>query len=190
MARFEFTRPQLVLLIPGLVLLAGIALWFASNISAPKDTAAADLPTKIQLHALQMTESLPRYPEVGDLDLEETLDGEPFVVNFFASWCKGCREEHPNLLAFHEANRSTILGLAYNDRAEAAAAYLDQHASPYLAVSIDKGSVNAENFGVMGLPETYIVLSDGTLFHRTVGPLTGERLTVFQDKWSQAKSLN
>ncbi len=190
MARFEFTRPQLVLLIPGLVLLAGIALWFVNNINEPKETAAADLPTKIQLHALQMTESLPRYPEITDLDLEETLNGEPFVVNFFASWCRGCKEEHPNLLAFHEANRSTILGLAYNDQAEAAAKYLDENDSPYLAVSIDQANVNAESFGVKGLPETYIVLSDGTLFHRTVGPLTDERFSIFLDKWSQAKSLN
>ena len=115
MARFEFTRPQLVLLIPGLVLLAGIALWFASNISAPKDTAAADLPTKIQLHALQMTESLPRHPEVGDLDLEETLDGEPFVVNFFASWCKACTEQIPEMKALAEASEAegvSVVGIS------------------------------------------------------------------------------
>ena len=188
MAQSSFNRPSMFILATGLVLFAGLALWFATNFRRFDAVEALDLPRTFVLGALQSTEPVPGYPAIADLDQQITLAGEPFVVNFFASWCKGCAEEHANILAFDAANKGRVIGVVYEDTAEAAARFLDKVRSPYLAVGVDADGVNAKNFAVSGLPETYIVLGDGTLFHRSVGPLTGERLDAFMEKWNLSKN--
>lgn len=186
-SRSEVIRPRLILVFTGLVLAAGLALWYAINVWRFDLRVDPSLPKSVSLDGFQSTEPIPGYPALTDLDEQATLAGQPFVVNFFASWCKGCAEEHANLLAFEESNKGRVIGIVHQDSSEEAARYLDENQSPYIGVAVDTESINAKNFGVSVLPETYIVLGDGTLFHRAVGPLTGERLSLFTEKWKLAK---
>ena len=101
------------------------------------------------------------------------LKGKVTVVNFWASWCTPCLEEHPVLL---ELSRSgvTIVGMNYKDQPTDAQAWLSQHGNPFQLVAQDLDGRVAIDWGVYGVPETFIVDAQGTIVHKQVGPLTPE----------------
>lgn len=99
------------------------------------------------------------------------------LVNVWASWCAPCRQEHPLLVELRKNDDVQILGLNYKDKTENALRFLGQLGNPYDAVGVDpKGRVAIE-WGVYGVPETFVVNSDGVIIHRHVGPLTAEIMT-------------
>lgn len=108
------------------------------------------------------------------------LVGKPFVVNFWASWCVSCREEHPVLIALgDEAVRSgkfSMVGINYRDGRSAALSYLDRHGRFPYPSGVDGRGRTGIDFGVYGMPETYFVDADGIVRARHVGPLTGEAI--------------
>ncbi len=101
------------------------------------------------------------------------LKGHATVVNFWASWCTPCLDEHPVLL---ELSRSgiVIIGLNYKDEPAAAQAWLAQHGNPFQLVAQDLDGRVAIDWGVYGVPETFIVDAQGTIVHKQVGALTRE----------------
>ena len=112
----------------------------------------------------------------------QALAGKPFVVNFWASWCVSCREEHPMLIALGErAARSggfAVVGVNYRDDPEAARGYLDRHGRfPYPSGVDGRGRLGID-FGVYGMPETFFVDAAGIVRARHVGPLTGEAVAA------------
>lgn len=99
------------------------------------------------------------------------LKGEVTLVNVFASWCAPCREEHPSLMALARTGSVPILGLNYKDRPEAALRFLDELGNPYSAVGTDPSGRAGIEWGVYGVPETFVLRADGTIAYKHVGPL-------------------
>ena len=104
----------------------------------------------------------------------DTLKGHPFVINFFASWCVPCRIEHPLLLRLAEQNHLPLYGIDYKDKPEDGSRLLATFGDPYRQVGIDRDGRVGLNFGVYGVPETYVVDSSGVIRKRFVGPLTAD----------------
>ncbi|MFG1358952.1 DsbE family thiol:disulfide interchange protein [Xanthobacter pseudotagetidis] len=101
-----------------------------------------------------------------------TLTGKPTLVNVWASWCGPCREEHPLLMKLAQDPRLRLVGLNYKDAPENARRFLGQYGLPYEAVGVDTNGRAAIEWGVYGVPETFVLAKDGTIAHKFVGPLT------------------
>ncbi len=98
------------------------------------------------------------------------------IVNVFASWCLRCRTEHVLITRLAEMKIAKVFGLNYKDKPKAALRWLSELGDPYAATGADvKGRV-AINFGVYGIPETFIIDSTGTIRYKHVGPLTPDIL--------------
>lgn len=102
------------------------------------------------------------------------LMGEVALVNVFASWCTACLEEHPIFMRLGRGSVIPVHGLNYKDAAGDAAAWLDRHGDPYTRTGADRDGRVGIEWGVYGVPETYVVDRNGRIHHRQVGPLTDE----------------
>jgi len=110
----------------------------------------------------------------GETLTSDDLEGRPYVVNFWASWCPPCVEEHPVLVATQAeyGDRIGMVGVLVNDDAQGAQGFLDRYGETgYPSVLDPDGSV-AIDFGVVGPPETFFVDADGIVRAKQVGPLT------------------
>ncbi len=106
----------------------------------------------------------------------------PRLVNVFASWCGPCRQEHPLLLAMARdpelrAAGLRIEGLNYKDRSDNALGFLRELGNPYDAVGVDEVGRATIDWGVYGVPETFLVSPDGTILWKQTGPLTPQAVT-------------
>ena len=102
------------------------------------------------------------------------LKGHVTLINFFASWCVPCRAEHPLLFTLSKDNRFQIDGIAYKNKQSDTNAYLAELGNPYARVVVDEPGRTAIDFGLYGVPESYLVDRDGVIRFRQVGPLTEE----------------
>ena len=102
------------------------------------------------------------------------LGGRVVLVNFFASWCVPCRIEHPLLMQLADATKTPLYGIAYKDKPADTARFLDELGDPYKRVGLDEAGRTGIDFGVYGVPETYVVDKAGRIRLRHVGPLTAE----------------
>jgi cytochrome c biogenesis protein CcmG/thiol:disulfide interchange protein DsbE len=100
--------------------------------------------------------------------------GKPFVLNVWGTWCGGCREEHPELLAIARQTEVPIIGIDWKDDHEAAKAWLGQLGNPYHVVGVDDDGSIAIDWGVYGAPETFLVGADGRVLTKNVGPMSVE----------------
>lgn len=100
------------------------------------------------------------------------LGGGVTLVNFFASWCVPCREEQPALMTLGHTSGVTLDGIAYKDRLSDARHFLADFGSPYRRIGVDQDGGTAINFGVYGVPETYVIDETGHIRYRHVGPLS------------------
>ena len=103
-----------------------------------------------------------------------TLAGEPTVVNVFASWCIPCRDEHPLLEALKRETGVRLFGINQKDAPENARAFLAELGNPYDAIGADADGRVSIDWGVYGVPETFIVNAAGIITYKHVGPI-GER---------------
>jgi cytochrome c biogenesis protein CcmG/thiol:disulfide interchange protein DsbE len=99
------------------------------------------------------------------------LIGKVSLVNVFASWCVPCRAEHPVLNALAQSKRVAIYGINYKDKPEAARAWIGELGNPYDRIGADDGRVGIE-WGVYGVPESFVVDREGRIRYKQVGPLT------------------
>ena len=104
------------------------------------------------------------------------LKGHVSVVNTFASWCAPCREEHPALAALARTRRVAIYGINYKDKPDAARAWLAALGNPYPRIGADDGRVGID-WGVYGVPETFVVDAAGRIRYKHVGPLSEADVT-------------
>lgn len=100
-----------------------------------------------------------------------------FVVNVFASWCAPCRAEHPLLADLAKDKRIRLYGLNYKDADDQALRFLNGLGNPYAAVGVDRNGRVGIDWGVYGVPETFVV-ADGRIAAKLVGPLTPERISA------------
>lgn len=100
------------------------------------------------------------------------LKGQVSLVNVFASWCVACREEHPVIVALSKRNILPIYGLNYKDKPDDAAAWLDKWGDPYARTGADVTGRVGIDWGVYGVPETFVVAADGRIAHKHIGPMT------------------
>jgi len=104
------------------------------------------------------------------------LAGKPVIVNFWASWCPPCAEEHPVLLdlAKRYGDRVTVVGILYNDDAEGAARFLSRYGDGGWADLLDPSGGTAVDYGVTGPPETFFIDAAGIVRGKQIGPVTSD----------------
>lgn len=103
------------------------------------------------------------------------LKGRVTVVNVWASWCVPCRDENPMLLAM-ERQGIPVMGINYKDRPENARRFLTQFGNPFERIGNDRNGRVSIDWGVYGVPETFVVDASGAIVHKHVGPFTAETL--------------
>ncbi|WP_029003634.1 DsbE family thiol:disulfide interchange protein [Azorhizobium doebereinerae] len=104
------------------------------------------------------------------------LAGKVALVNVWASWCAPCREEHPLLMSLSRDPRILLVGLNYKDLPDNARRFLGTFGLPYAAVGVDPAGRSAIDWGVYGVPETFVLAPDGTIAQKFVGPLTEQTI--------------
>jgi cytochrome c biogenesis protein CcmG, thiol:disulfide interchange protein DsbE len=106
----------------------------------------------------------------------EALRGHVSVVNVWASWCVPCHDEAPLLRELHGDKRFQIVGINYKDVAENARRFLGRYGNPFDAVGVDANGRAAIEWGVYGVPETFVVGRDGRIAFKLVGPITPKNI--------------
>jgi cytochrome c biogenesis protein CcmG, thiol:disulfide interchange protein DsbE len=104
------------------------------------------------------------------------LRGKVSVVNVFASWCGPCRDEHPQIMALSADPRIQVLGINQKDQPADALKFLGRYGNPYARVGVDRNGRVSIDWGVFGVPETFIVRADGVVAYKKVGPISPEEL--------------
>ena len=120
--------------------------------------------------------ALPGLPGEDTLLRSEALAGEPYLLNVWASWCAPCLQEHPQLVALADRKLVRIVGFNYKDRPEDARAWLARHGNPFSHVVADRDGRTAIDFGVYGVPETFLVDGKGVIRFKHIGALTDEAM--------------
>ena len=103
--------------------------------------------------------------------------GQVVLINFFASWCVPCRAEHPLLMRLAAELKAPVYGIDYKDKPEDAARFLSELGNPYGRIGADRDGRVGIDFGVYGVPETYVIDKSGRIRLRHVGPLTPADVT-------------
>ncbi|ESZ74573.1 DsbE family thiol:disulfide interchange protein [Mesorhizobium sp. L103C105A0] len=164
-------RRRLIVLMPLLVFL-GLAGLFLSQLLSGRDEAAVP-SALIGLPAPQTNLPALEGSNLPGLD-SKAFAGKVTLVNVFASWCAPCREEHPVLLALSQDKRFVMAALNYKDQAQNARRFLGDLGNPFQAIGVDEAGRTAIDWGVYGVPETFVIGKDGKIAYKHVGPLTGE----------------
>ena len=107
----------------------------------------------------------------------KNLHGEVSLVNVFASWCVACRAEHPLFMKLAASKAVPIHGLNYKDAPDDAARWLNTMGDPYTRTGADRDGRVAIDFGVYGVPETFVIASDGRIAHKHIGAITEQALS-------------
>lgn len=119
---------------------------------------------------------IPQLHEGGKTISPEDMRGKVWLLNVWASWCVSCREEHPLLVEFARQNVAPIYGLNYKDKRENALAWLADGGDPYIVSAHDlEGNVGID-WGVYGVPETFVMDKQGIIRYKQIGPVTPEAL--------------
>ena len=117
---------------------------------------------------------LPRLDDTAQTVSREQLLGRAYVLNVWASWCGPCREEHPHIMALARIKAAPVVGLNYKDQRADALNWLRQFSDPYdVSLSDLDGRVGID-FGVYGVPETFVIDKQGVIRFKHVGPVTPE----------------
>ena len=104
------------------------------------------------------------------------MQGRVWMLNVWASWCAACREEHPVLADFARSGPTPLYGLNYKDRRNDAIAWLRRFGDPYVASLVDTDGRIGIDYGVYGVPETYVIDKQGVIRYKRIGPVTPEIL--------------
>lgn len=106
------------------------------------------------------------------------FEGRVTLVNVWASWCAPCRQEHPLLMQLAQDTRIALTGLNYKDRPENARRFLGELGNPYASIGVDGSGRAAIDWGVYGVPETFLVGKDGRIVWKHVGPFTPDSIVT------------
>ena len=101
-----------------------------------------------------------------------SMKGQVWILNVWASWCVACREEHPVLVELAKSGQAPLIGLDYKDKREDALAMLARQDNPYVLSAFDANGRVGIDYGVYGVPETYVIDQSGVIRFKHIGPLT------------------
>jgi cytochrome c biogenesis protein CcmG/thiol:disulfide interchange protein DsbE len=171
------TRARLIVLVPLLAFLA-LAAVFILRLQAGDPSR---IPSALIGHPAPQV-SLPGLPglerdgvAVPGLD-GAALKGEVTLINVWASWCVPCRDEAPLLMALATDKRIRVVGITYKDQAENARRFLGHYGNPFAANGMDGNGRAAIEWGVYGVPETFVVDRQGRISYKLIGPITPDNL--------------
>jgi len=163
-------RGRMTFLLPVAVFL-GVAVAFAVGLTMdPKNLPSVLIGKAVPVFNLPPVEG--RQAGLSNKDLV----GEVSLVNVFASWCTACRAEHPLLMRLASRGLVPVHGLNYKDKPEDARKWLDELGDPYMRTGSDSDGRVAIEWGVYGVPETYVVDQEGKIAYKRIGPITSEVL--------------
>lgn len=161
-------RRRLLVVLP-LLVFVGLAGLFLSQLVSGRDVS--EIPSALIGLPAPPTD----LPQLEGTDLpgldSKSFTGKVTLVNVFASWCAPCREEHPVLLALSQDRRFVMAALNYKDKPENARRFLGELGNPFQAIGVDQAGRTAIDWGVYGVPETFVIGKDGKIAYKHVGPL-------------------
>jgi cytochrome c biogenesis protein CcmG/thiol:disulfide interchange protein DsbE len=167
------TRSRLWLVLLPVILFAALAALFWKGLSGtPSEIPSVLINKPVPDFLLNPVDGLDM-PGFGDADLKT---GKVTVVNVWASWCAPCRVEHPLLTELAKRPDIQLYGMNYKDEPENAVSFLGTLGQPFAAVGADRDGRTAIDFGVYGVPETFIVDGQGMIRYKHIGPLTAESI--------------
>lgn len=162
---------RLLYLLP-LAAFAAIAIWFAIGLTRDPSKLPSAL---LDRPAPDFTLPALAGAGVGGLKADD-LRGKVTLVNVFASWCVPCRVEHPLLMRLAREPGITLYGMSYKDKAEDSVRFLTELGNPYSAIGHDENGRVGIEWGVYGVPETFVVDRTGRIRHKHVGPISPKDL--------------
>ncbi|XSG81916.1 MAG: DsbE family thiol:disulfide interchange protein [Methyloligella sp. ZOD6] len=161
-------RRALIWSLPLIVFLGLAALfWFALGAGDPHR-----LPSVLLGKPVPAFDLPPLTGEGEGFDNADLESGGPTIVNVWASWCGPCRQEHPILVELAKQPGVRLFGINYKDDPESARAFLGKLGNPFQRIGADRSGRTAIDWGVYGVPETYVIDAEGNMAYRHVGPLT------------------
>jgi cytochrome c biogenesis protein CcmG/thiol:disulfide interchange protein DsbE len=120
--------------------------------------------------------SLVKLHKPGERLTNADMRGQVWLLNVWASWCVSCRVEHPLLVDLSRANIVPVIGLAYKDKPADGLAWLASNGDPYRMSIVDRDGRVGIDFGVYGVPETFVIDKQGIIRYKQIGPLTVDAL--------------
>lgn len=108
----------------------------------------------------------------------QEMQGKVWLLNVWASWCVACRAEHPLLMEMARRGDLNIYGLNYKDQPNDAKGWLTEHGNPYALSAVDFDGRVGIDYGVYGVPETFVIDKQGVIRHKVIGPITREEMNM------------
>jgi cytochrome c biogenesis protein CcmG, thiol:disulfide interchange protein DsbE len=170
------TRPRRFIVLVPLILFAGLTALFLVRLNAGDPSL---IPSALIGHAVPQT-VLPAIPglkrdgaAVPGID-PASFQGAVSVVNVWASWCVPCHDEAPLLMQLAQDQRLRVIGINYKDDADNARRFLGRYGNPFAAAGTDQNGRAAIEWGVYGVPETFVIGRDARIAYKLVGPITAD----------------
>jgi cytochrome c biogenesis protein CcmG, thiol:disulfide interchange protein DsbE len=181
-------RARILYILPALVF-SGLAALFLIRLYTgdPSRVPSALIGRPVPAFALEPLPGLLRDGRPVPGLAAEDLKGRVTVVNVWASWCAPCRQEHPILMELAKDASIRVVGIAYKDEAENARRFLGALGNPYAAIGADPKGRAAIDWGVYGVPESFIIGPDGTIRYKQIGPILPAQLARFRAELEKAK---
>ena len=166
-------RSRLWLVLLPIIVFTGLALLFWKGLSGtPNQIPSALINKPVPDFVLNPVDGM-NLPGFSDEDLKK---GKVTVINVWASWCAPCRIEHPLLTQLAKRPDITLFGMNYKDEPQNAVEFLNTLGQPFAAVGMDRDGRAGIDFGVYGVPETFIIDGQGMIRYKHIGPLTEESI--------------
>jgi cytochrome c biogenesis protein CcmG, thiol:disulfide interchange protein DsbE len=162
-----------------LMIFAGLAALFMLRLGSgdPSKVPSALIGKPAPATELPPIEGLTRDGQAVPGLSAESLKGEVTIVNVWASWCAPCHEEAPLLDQLSQQARVRLAGINYKDQPENARRFLGRYGNPFFAVGADASGRASIEWGVYGVPETFVLDRNGMIVFKLVGPITAQNLT-------------
>jgi cytochrome c biogenesis protein CcmG/thiol:disulfide interchange protein DsbE len=172
------SRRSIFVLLPLIVFIALAALFYAGlHEGDPSLLPSALIGKPMPATDLPPVEGLVREGQPVPGLTDATFKGKVTLVNVWASWCIPCHDEVPFLAALAKDTRIQLVSINYKDAPDDARRFLGRYGNPFAATGADRSGRESINWGVYGVPETYLVSRDGVIAYKLVGPITAQNLT-------------
>ena len=162
-----------ILVLPSVVFFLILSIFFYLLII---DRNPSEIPSNLLNKNVPIFEAESLFKDKKFISSNEFKD-EIVLVNFFATWCKPCRDEHVYIKRFTNEREIKVIGINYKDNTEKTIKWLKDLGNPYKDILIDKNGKIAIDWGVYGIPETFIINSNGIIKYRHIGPITNKIYT-------------